>query len=550
MTSRNEAGGARASSRTKAVRCTRLVHDIDQNTYGLELRFACADGSRGVLTIPGRDRAKPHEVYLKLLDHGANLPSDPKVARALVAKVLRTTPTKVRRVTKRGGWHGRAFVGATWTVGGDASAPRLVIESSSRTSIYARSGGIRAWRNGLRRPCRASSYLAAGIGIGFAAPTMELIGEEEGAAFNLFGASSTGKSLVARACQSVFARARKNDLATHDLSDPGRDDLCFERNDGVVILDEEGRLKGSPAQQRAHLKAFAYAIAGGVGRKRANLAQSSLPDLTWVCLGLTTAEVPLEDDDARQRNGGERLRHIDIPVPKLEQGGIFDRLSGERVGKRAATAARQVERTIAANFGLALRQYVRWLAADPEGAERRAREIVDGFVAERGAVGDPWEARFARKFGIVLAGMILASEAGVAPWREKQARRAVARVYRAARGAIVTVGENADEVVGLLRGGLSEGRFPDDAKVLGLPTFAPEGAWGVCRRHKRLGDVVAVDPAQFARLAGSEARATVVLDRLLTAGTAVRNPDGKRRFQLHHGKVRRRWVLLRRPALD
>ena len=356
--------------------------------------------------------------------------------------------------------------------------------------------------------------------------------------------------MVARACQSVFARARKNDLATYDLSGPARDDLCFERNDGVVILDEEGRLKGAPAEKRAHLKEFAYAVASGVGRKRAKSVQSNMPDLTWVCLGLTTAEVPLEDADTRQRAGGERLRHIDIPIPKREQGGIFDRLGGQRIGKRAAVSALRVERTVAVNFGRALRRYAQWLVDDPEGAGQRAREIVEAFVAKCGAVGDSWEARFARKFGIVLAGMILASEARVAPWREKQARRAVARVYRAARGAVVTVEENAKEVIAAFRDGLARGRFPDEGKGGDLPTIAPEGPWGVSRRHKRLGDVVAVDPAQFARIVGSEARATVVFDRLLADGAAIRNHDGKRRFQLHHGKERRRWILLKRSALE
>jgi len=77
-----------------------------------------------------------------------------------------------------------------------------------------------------------------------------VLGEDEGRNLQLHGESSTGKSLLGRACQSGFARARKNDVATYQSCGPGLDQLCFARNDLVMVLDEEGTAEGNRQKRR------------------------------------------------------------------------------------------------------------------------------------------------------------------------------------------------------------------------------------------------------------------------------------------------------------
>jgi hypothetical protein len=75
---------------------------------------------------------------------------------------------------------------------------------------------------------------------------------------------------------------------------------------------------------------------------------------------------------------------------------------------------------------------------------------MDKFVVWVGANSDPWERRLAEKFGIVLAGAILASEFGIAPWTEKRAANAIGAIYRLSRGALASGSEATDALIGIL----------------------------------------------------------------------------------------------------
>jgi putative DNA primase/helicase len=95
------------------------------------------------------------------------------------------------------------------------------------------------------------------------------------------------------------------------------------------------------------------------------------------------------------------------------------------------------------------------------GLGARLRRIIDNFIKKVGADTDPWERRFAEKFGIVLAGAILMTEFGIGPWTKKRARRAVSNLYKAARSTTVTAGDATDAVLIRLRKLVNAGkRFP------------------------------------------------------------------------------------------
>ena len=80
---------------------------------------------------------------------------------------------------------------------------------------------------------------------------------------------------------------------------------------------------------------------------------------------------------------------------------------------------------------------------------------MDKFVEKVGADSDPWERRFAEKFGIVLAGAIFASEFGVAPWTKARAWSAVRAIYRRSRAALASVSETTDALVGKIAEGIN-----------------------------------------------------------------------------------------------
>jgi putative DNA primase/helicase len=119
---------------------------------------------------------------------------------------------------------------------------------------------------------------------------------------------------------------------------------------------------------------------------------------------------------------GAQVRMAPIPVPPGADGGIINRLDGsrEKLVEKAHLLVREVEATLAENYGVAMPAYLEKLWPRRSSLAPRVPRIIDNFVKRVGAASEPWERRFAEKFGIVLAGAIFASEFGVAPWTKKK----------------------------------------------------------------------------------------------------------------------------------
>lgn len=541
----------KASTRKPGLVGYALIHDLDLNSYSLQLRFWLISGERGNITIPRSLTASPQDVRRMLLDAGALLPSDVKDAIALVQAALAQDPQRTRQVTRRGGWHGQSFVTRGRTFG--AQAATLSFEGSTvfeDSSIGMRCGTFEGWRAGMRPACEASSFLTFGMSIGYAGPLLELIGEDEGAIFNFYGHSSTGKTLIARCLHSQAGRAQSSDLPTYGITPRGAEELCFARNDWAVVFDEAGRTTGTPEQRREKVRSMAFMVPSGRGAIRSARVSRhhDLPNLTWRLFGISSGERPL-DEPGTNRFAGEQLRHIDITVPRPHLGGVFDLVDeeGEERAIVAAQLAESLETTIAANFGLARDQYLDRLTAERPSITRRIRQIIDDFVELVGASTQPWERRLARKFGIVLAGAELAAEWNVAPFSLEHAHRCVLTIYRVARRAIVSVEEQTGDVLHRLREARSQGLFPLLQKGEALPEDARDVAWGF-RREVDGREIVAVLPSTFESLAPSKPSSIAVLDTLLEKGTALPGVDGKRHRQIAvqgFARVGRgRWVCL------
>ncbi|ABY28681.1 Superfamily II helicase and inactivated derivatives-like protein [Methylorubrum extorquens PA1] len=539
------------SAEKPAVAVRALIHDLDLNSYLLELRFWRIDGAKGTLTIPRSLTASPQDVRRMLLDAGALLPRDAKAATALVQAHLAQDPPQTREITRRGGWHGDSFVTNGRTFGPQAASLSFVGSSIFEDpSIGMRRGTFEGWRSGLTPACAASSFLTFGLSVGYAGPLLDLLGEDEGAIFNFYGHSSTGKTLIARCLHSQAGRAQSSDLPTYGISPRGAEELCFARNDWAVVFDEAGRTTGTPEQRREKVRSMAFMVPSGRGAIRSARVgrHHDLPNLTWRLFGISSGERPL-DEPGTTRFAGEQLRHIDITVPRPVYAGVFDRIEGESEDLRAEAArlAGELEVAIAANYGLARDHYLDRLTAERATLDADVRRIVDDFVERVGASTQPWERRLARKFGIVLAGAVLAAEWEVAPFSPEHAHRCVLIIYRNARRAIVSVEEQTGDVLHRLREARSQGLFPLLQKGEALPEDARDVAWGF-RREVDGREIVAVLPSTFEDLAPSKPSAIAVLDTLLEKGTALPGPDGKRHRQIavqgFPRTGRGRWVCL------
>jgi hypothetical protein len=130
---------------------------------------------------------------------------------------------------------------------------------------------------------------------------------------------------------------------------------------------------------------------------------------------------------------GDKVRLFDISVPAPECGGIFDRVSGTETERAAKSIKliKDLEEAYQNNRGHVFRAWGCFLLR-----EDRTEEIfrlVDRFVDRACVNKQGWEVRFAQKFGVVYAAMVLGISAGILPWKRNFAYRVAKKCYRNAR---------------------------------------------------------------------------------------------------------------------
>jgi AcrR family transcriptional regulator len=375
--------------------------------------------------------------------------------------------------------------------------------------------------------------LTFGIGLAFAGPLLQLVGQREGAIFYLAGQTTTGKTLTELAGLSAIERANRKLLLTHDASDRGIEEDCAVHNDLLQIIDEISRMIGSQAECREKVRRLAHKITGGGGTRRSAKARQDpdLADLSWRLTCLWSGEYSLGAEFlGRERARGELVRLIEIPVPKPENG-IFDRLSSVQIPRTELVNG--AELTIKENFGHPIRAFVEQLVSNPEAHTRRATELIDKFLQKVGAGSDPWARRFASKFAVVYAAARLAAELKIAPWPPGHPFKCVERLYKAARAQAITPEEALTALLHQLANNASSAtRFPKVERGDSLPDELKKTAWGV--RHKTRDGIrcLAVETKKLGRMVNPRRYAGPVRKLLAGRGYTVPGKEGRHGRQI------------------
>ena len=281
-------------------------------------------------------------------------------------------------------------------------------------------GTYQGWREGLKNAFEASDYLIFAASVAFSGPLFDLAGEQEGVVFHFQPQkssfensesktkSTSGKSLAARVAISTIGRAQKTDLVSFAVSLRASEDYCFSHNNLVGALDEEGRALSGTGK---HIKPsqLPYQMTSGRGTlySKKAIRDPDIQNLTWLLPLITTGEKPLDDlKNQRVRTEGAQVRMAPVPVPPGGNGGIFNRLDGSpnEILEKAHLLAREAERTLGENHGVAMPAYLQQAVSQRSSLEPRVGRITEYFVKLVGADSDPWERRLAEKFGIGLTG--------------------------------------------------------------------------------------------------------------------------------------------------
>jgi hypothetical protein len=222
---------------------------------------------------------------------------------------------------------------------------------------------------------------------------------------------------------------------------------------------------------------------------------------------------------------------IEIPVPKRNKNGIFDR--GSSVKLAPTELVLQAEAAVRDNFGYPIRAFIERLVSKPEIHAQRTTKLTERFLKEVEAGNDPWTRRFAGKFAVVYAAARLAAELGVAPWPKNHPLKCVVRLYQRARELVVTPDEALQDLLQqLAENASSTRRFPEVEKGKALPAHLRNVAWGV--RSKTRDDIpfLAVHSDRFGRLVHPAHHADRVRSLLAEGGYTVAGKEGRRVRQI------------------
>ena len=304
------------------------------------------------------------KVVRTLASRNADLPATKGEQMVFVEEIVARTPTKAIILTTKPGFrgtdrfvmpnknYGTAMGAYAWADEVDPLEPSLG-QSASTLDDYNRT---------VAQAALQSPYVSFGIMLALAGPLPSYISARapkrivaETALFNIAGETTTGKTCVAMAAASVTGNS--NALIDWDTSMRGVAEASTSRNDLVLILDDTEKFPGNEAALRKMLHALVQKIPAGKSTTIAKKAQASgLPLLRWSTFGLSTSTSTLFSllDLAKKPESGDRVRGLDIRVPKRSKGGIFgSRVTGTKnAPENSGEAIRRLESALQEHYGV------------------------------------------------------------------------------------------------------------------------------------------------------------------------------------------------------
>jgi putative DNA primase/helicase len=550
---------------TKTPNCkvtvTAIVEDIDREESYFETHYHDVRGHKRTCLIRREEFLTPAKVVRTLVSKNANLPLQIEAACAVIKAAVASAGKRNYKITAQTGWHRTSFVYPTETFGRRAKKLKFNSNRQINPALAVSRGRLNRWRRELKRPCLESDYLVAAIAAAGAGPLLPFVGHE-GAIFHLHGSgkamgqserrtrSSSGKTLAARTAASFVGRCATSDLFTFAVSPKAVEDFCFSHNHLLAVIDEEGRSfdqANSIGVKSTHL---AYVLPSGRGAVRSNKAtqDADLKNRCWAVVGFSTGENPL-DLPGKTRPEGAQVRMISIPVPAGDEGGIFNRLHGKpgEILKTARSLARSVELTLRKNYGVAAPAYLSHVVAQRREIAKAAQSIADDFVSSV-AASDPWEARFAMKFGLLLTAALIMARAKVAPFSEDRAKEAIRDLYRRARAVVTSPTTTTEDLIRRLGKLQATEAFSSISAAAKLTPAERENEIGLIRSRKNGGAVIYVAHSVLAEMASQVSLTPDILQMLADKKIVTKGKDGgfTRQVMLKRlfGKQRKRFVCI------
>jgi putative DNA primase/helicase len=395
------------------------TRDETGTEWGRLVRVTDADGAAHEWALPMTMLAGDGQAYReRLLSMGLRIAPGAKARSRLHEYIMScVTPHRARSVS-RVGWHGDCYVMPD-AVFGDAPEPIILQSESALERAMQVLGALDEWQREIARHCIGNTRLVLALSVAFAAPLVQLLGEE-GGGFHFRGPSSFGKTTALRVAGSAWGGGGlQGYVRTWRATGNATEAAALMHCDGLLCLDEIGEVDPREIGQ------IAYMLANGQGKSRARKDGSGRPPAKWRVTVLSTGEQSLADrmaEAGRAPLAGQEVRFIDIPADAGAGLGLFDAL---HEFPSADALARHLRGATQRLYGTAIRAFLERLLASARellplvGHEQR--RLLEAILP-KGADGQV--RRVAQRFAMVGAAGWLAARLGVVPWSESEAAHA------------------------------------------------------------------------------------------------------------------------------
>lgn len=415
------------------LRVTMSLRNPDGTARASVIEYIDLEDQRRMVVVSAGDLMKSAaDVAAQLAERGLAVMGSPA---QLVSLLRKWVPMRDGWLATEAGWvivpgqrgyhlpDGRVLAGA-----GQGQMPIISLKAGAGSDHNA-SGSLVGWREGVAALARGNPLLMFAISAALAGAMLDPLGLE-GGGFNVYGRTSSGKTTVLFAAQSVFGSP--DDLMQWHATESAFEAAARGSRDGALIVDE------IPTRDPGTAKAIGrtlYMLANGTGKKRSNARLADIGPATWRAMLLTSAEAALPEIHAAARMEmpeGLSVRLADIPAKSWAHGG-FATLHGHGSPASFSDAVKAMARRDYGHAGSAFIQHL--IAAEHAGKGDTLRKLHDAITRELvklqasgGRAVDGPERRILRRLAAVSLAGQLASRWGIVEWRPQDMRNAVIEI--------------------------------------------------------------------------------------------------------------------------
>jgi uncharacterized protein (DUF927 family) len=413
----------------KSFVCSRLeveayARDPNSEAWGRRLKWNDADGKEHSWIVPMRMLVGDCVAFRETLaDGGLEIGSGPKVNDRLTQYVRSQRPERSIICVPHVGWLDRAFIFPESVIPPDAN---VGYQTAGRGEhFYRTSGTLESWREQIGRRCAGNSRLIFAVSAAFAGPLLRPL-NVQGGGFHFRSFSSMGKSTTQWVAGSVWGGGGRNGFArTWAATKNAIESVAELHNDGCLILDEIRMI--DPRE----VEPIVYMLANGSGKSRENRNLTGRRTLQWLCMVLSSGEIPLADCAAlagQKIKGGAEIRLVTVPAEAGAGMGVFEKLhdtSDPRVF--AETLEAQAKR----NYGTPIRRFLECLIGNWEDEIQSGIEFIDAFIQHSlPAEAAPEIRRVLRRFAVTAYAGEIATQHGITGWEENEATSAAITCFK------------------------------------------------------------------------------------------------------------------------